>query len=132
MTKSQDVNKCKMKKSLFSLFLLINFFYFSCNKKTNKDILLGNWKFDSIYSTDSIGNIQEFENSDSFNLNSDGHFDYSIKKLSLEKKGKWDLQKDSLFLHYTNPDTTRVFIIEILSSNILLLKEGNKSFKYKR
>lgn len=128
--KFQDDNKFEMKKFLYSLLSLS--ILIACNKKTNKDILIGNWKFDTIYSTDSIGNVHEFENSDSFNLNSDDHFDYSIKKLSIEKKGKWDLHNDSLFLHYRNPDTTRIFTLEILSSNLLILKEGNKSFKYKR
>jgi len=93
---------------------------------------VGNWKFESISLDNTSENYIDFENSDSFSLNSTGHFDYSIENLFLVKHGKWDLKKDTLFLYYHQPDSTRIFIIEILSSNSLHLKEGNNFFKFRR
>jgi len=121
-----------MKNLHYFFILLIAFNFISCYQKTQKDILLGSWKFETISFSDTAKNFLEFENSDSFNLKTTGQFDYSIKNLSLVKHGKWDTKKDSLFLHYQNPDTTRIFVIQILSSNSLHLKEGNNFFKFKR
>jgi hypothetical protein len=121
-----------MKNLHYFFILLISLNFTSCYKKTPKDILVGSWKFETISFSDTTENFLEFENSDSFNLKTNGLFNYSIRNLSLVKNGKWNTKKDSLFLHYQKPDTTRIFVIQILSSNSLLLKEGNNFFKFKR
>jgi len=132
VTKFLNVNTFEMKNLLLFLLLFVCLSFYSCYKKSNKDILVGNWKFESISLDNTSENYIDFENSDSFSLNSTGHFDYSIENLSLVKHGKWDLKKDTLFLYYHQPDSTRIFIIEILSSNSLHLKEGNNFFKFRR
>lgn len=102
-------------------------FLLACQYKSKEDFLVGYWKFVAI-----TGNVNKFETSerDFLSFTKDSSFQYEITALKRRREGKWQIKDKQLILKYSNPDTTRVFNLEILSKNNLKFNENNVVFEF--
>lgn len=102
-------------------------FFLACQYKSKEDFLVGYWKFVAI-----SGNVNKFETSekDFLSFSKDSSFQYEIEALKRRSEGKWQIKGRQLILKYSNPDTIRVFNLEVLSKNNLRFKENNVVFEF--
>ncbi len=94
----------------------------------------GKWLFESILHEKSIGteNLKPIQQGDFMTLYDNGDFEYQLTEIPVLAKGKWEINKNELFLHYITPkDTTRIYVIKI-EDDKLTLNENGINFKFSR
>jgi hypothetical protein len=113
-------------KALFALIIVFS----SCQYKSERDMILGNWKNHSIIRNDSTA--IEISDNDFLHLDTDSSFHYSISSINKYMNGHWGYDEHTLHLHYLKPDTIRHFEIDVLTKYNLQFHEGDMTFKYTR
>ncbi len=113
-------------KVLLTLVILL----VSCHYKPERSMIIGNWKYISVHQ----GETPAFEISDNdhLSLSEDSSFYYRIESINKSMKGTWNYTGHTLHLHYTQPDTTRHFNIDVLTKYNLNFHEGDLHFKMNR
>src|SRR5262245_39335528 len=101
----------------------------ACHYKPEKNQVKGNWKYISVTKADSV--FIEVRDNDMLMLG-DSVFDYRIESVKKHMKGKWDYSDHTLHLHYSQPDTTRHFVVDLLSKYNMQFHEGDVIFKFSR
>ena len=117
-----------MKKIYLLLFFSIFQFTVFCSN------IEGKWLFESIRSERDSQEIdlKPISKGDFLKLNSNGTFEYEISKINLVANGKWQINKNSLFLNYTKPsDTLRIYLITNKENN-LVLNENDVNYSFKK
>ena len=106
-----------MKKNILLLLFLASTIVFSQNIEQN-------WRFSSIQKEGK--ELFEIDKNDIFYLK-DGKFHYSLlAKNRLYAEGSYSFDKNQLFFTYTTPvDTMRIYNVEKLSSQELIISETN-------
>lgn len=115
--------KGKNKYFLFCFFLIA-----SCRHYSEKEIMTGIWKYKSITKNNEM--VIRITDEDFLKLNADGTFNYELYFINKKKQGNWEYANHQLQLKYQNPDTIRLFEIEILSKKELIFSEDNIKYKF--
>jgi CNT family concentrative nucleoside transporter len=112
------------------LFILL---LFTGNSLFCQNDISDRWSFYRI--ADTAGNeLLPVDSADYFHLRENGNFIYELAaKDKLLARGTWELRNDTLTLNYTLPsDTTRFYVVRILSDTILTINEGKVDFSFSR
>lgn len=93
-------------------------------------MITGSWNYIKISINDSA--ICENTDEDIMNLGKDSSFEYRIAALNKHMSGKWSYKDHTLHLKYENPDTSRLFEVDILSAFRLKMHEGPLTFEFRK
>ena len=128
-------------------YLLLSFLFVSITafthdiiqSKQSKDIV-GEWNFESIRKETNLTgpDLKEIAEGDFMTIKKDGTFSYSLRKVEIKEKGRWDLDTVKLLLtfHYDaiHPDKLhyhkkRVYTVKLQDNKLVLMNDGvNYSF----
>lgn len=108
---------------MFCCFLLI-----SCRHYSEKELITGVWKYKSVTKNNEMA--IRITDEDFLKLNANGTFYYELCFINKKKQGKWAYANHQLQLTYQNPDTIRLFEIEILNKRELIFSENDVEYKF--
>ena len=121
--------KFEMKWTNANKYLLVILMFASfcaCNTLTVKDGLIGRWQYQSIQKHQQTA--IPVGDDDVLSLNSNGTFEYHLALANKHKIGEWQLKDNTLQLTYHQPDTVRLFELDILTKDHLKFHEGDVVF----
>lgn len=101
-----------------------------CTRKTEFELLQGNWAYVSVSRGDS--SVMEVNGDDLFYLRPDSTFEYHIASVNKRMQGRWIYTGDTLHLAYSEPDTIRYFAVDRISEYNLNMHEGQTQFVFHR
>ncbi len=116
--------------SFLLLMVLFIFLGTACHHISEQHMALGKWKFVEVSQNDTP--LYPLLDTDFLELNTDSSFHYEITMANKNMRGTWHYQNHQLYLKYIQPDTTRIFDIEIISKFDLIFNEKAKHFVLKR
>jgi len=102
----------------------------ACRHVSERELLTGSWKYGSVKKGDS--SVFAIGDYDELHLNPDSTFSYQIESVNKNMKGSWKYEDHILRLKYTQPDTTRYFEVDVLSTHDLKFHEGAVKFEFSR
>ena len=109
---------------LFSLSLI------ACHSQTEQEGLIGRWKYISIKKDTSIFIPVGID--DVLTFNKDQTFEYHLELANKHKSGEWLFKNEAIQLIYHQPDTVRIFSVDIISKDHLKFHEGSVVFDLKK
>lgn len=109
---------------LFSLSLI------ACHSQTEQEGLIGRWKYISIKKDTSI--FIPIGKDDVLTFNKDQTFEYHLELANKHKFGEWLFKNEAIQLIYHQPDTVRIFSVDIISKDHLKFHEGSVVFDLKK
>ena len=109
---------------LFSLSLI------ACHSQTEQEGLIGRWKYISIKKDTSI--FIPVGKDDVLTFNKDQTFEYDLELANKHKSGEWLFKNEAIQLIYHQPDTVRIFSVDIISKDHLNFHEGSVVFDLKK
>ena len=110
-------------------YLLLIFAFISCN--SNKKLLVGIWKFESITNQYGIG-VKPISTADYMEIKRDGTFYYILYDAEIESSGKWDIDENNLIYTYEPKNYSRTYLISLLNSEKLELLENGIKYSFKK
>jgi hypothetical protein len=122
-----------MKSIIVNYLLALGLFSFcltACHSQSEKEALIGRWKYISITTDTSV--FLPVGKDDVLSLNSNQTFEYYLELANKHKTGEWQFKDDALHLSYHQPDTIRVFTLDIISKDHLKFHEGAVVFDLKK
>jgi len=116
-------------KNLFQLFLFsFTLVLVSCHYVPKSKSLEGVWKYERVEKNEL--RLLTITENDFLKLNPDGSFSYKLFQAGREGEGSWKFNKPNVLeLTYNNPDTVRIFTVNVLTDKRLEFQENDVVFK---
>jgi len=121
--------KFEMKSTIVKTFLglsLISLYLMACHSQNEQAGLIGRWQYNRI-SKDTSTFIPVGKD-DVLTFNEDQTFEYHLELANKHKKGEWQFKDQAIHLTYHDPDTVRIFSVDIISKDHLKFHEGSVVF----
>lgn len=112
------------------LFALLVVSMIACNTQTVEDGLIGRWQYQSIEKHQQTA--IPVGKDDVLEFKSNGRFEYHLALANKHKSGEWQLKDKTLHLTYHQPDTIRLFELDVISKDHLKFHEGEVVFDLNR